>query len=140
MGVQISPEDRMRARKHLGYTNVSQVATFQLGIPAAIQTQYMIEGALDKLLPEALPEFASLLSKLDAVEESIEETMEDLEASTFGAIKLRDDHYEKLIQRYKYWRAALANLLAVMPNPYDFRFNGALGDAPSGGINIPVSN
>lgn len=140
MAIQISPEDAVRARKHLGYLNVQAVATFQLGVPAAVQTQFMIEGALPKILPEALDLFRDYLCKLDRIEQQIDESADDLEAKKVGSIELRDDHFEKLIQRYKHWRAALGNLLATPPNPYDFRFNGALGAAPGGGLNISVNN
>lgn len=138
MPIQVSPEDQVRARKHLGYLNVTSAMTFNGGIPAATQTQFMIEGAFPKILPEALTLFRDYLCKLDQIEETLAESMPDLEAKKVGSIELRDDHFEKLVQRYKYWQNALGNLLGVMPNPFDFRWN-----APSSGgasINVPVSH
>jgi len=144
VSVQVSPEDQVRARKHLGYLNVTSAMTFNGGIPAATQTQFMIEGAFPKILPEALTLFRDYLCKLDQIEETLAESMPDLEAKKVGSIELRDDHFEKLVQRYKYWRSSLGNLLGVMPNPFDFRFGGSMaGDGPSGvggGINVSVAH
>lgn len=141
MAVVVSEQDKARARDHMGYLGVQSSSTFDLGIPAGVQTQFMIEGAFSKILPSALPMFVKLLDRLDKLECELDESMEDLRATQVGSITLRDDFFEKLLQRYKYWRAKLGNIMGVPPNPYDFRFGGALaGDAPMGGLNVSVQH
>lgn len=130
----LTEEDKNRCRHHLGYLAVQASQTFVLGVPAGVQTQFMVEGAFNRVLPSAEAGFRRLLDKLDRVEERIEESTEDVEVESVGNIKINDKALQRLLARYQYWRAAVANMLGVIPNPYDQRFGSLL----AGGINVPV--
>lgn len=130
----ISEQDRVRARSHMGYLGVGSVSTFSLGIPAGMQTQFMIEGAWDKVLPQHETQFRLLLDRLDRVEEQIDCSIENLAASSLGEITLRGDEFERLLDRYRYWQGKLGNLLGVTPNPFDMRWRGG------GGMNVSVNH
>lgn len=135
----ISEQDKVRARHHCGYLNVGSASTFALGIPAGVQTQFTIEGAWSKVLPQAESLFRSHLDKLDAIEEQIVDNTENVAVSKIDEIELRPDEFRQLIQRYMYWQGALCNLMGITPNPFDQRpwlgmgFNGA-----GGGVNVGV--
>src|SRR5216684_409550 len=99
----ISEQDKVRARHHTGYLGVGSAQTFSLGIPAALQTQFMIEGAFSKILPSAEPLFRDLLDKMDAVEQQIVDDTPNLAVDAIDVIKIRSDEMKQLMQRYQYW-------------------------------------
>lgn len=133
----ISEDDKSRARGHLGYLEVQEASTFVLGQPAGVQTQFIIEGAWARLLPQAEKRFRQLLDRLDALEQQIEDNSENLAVDELGDIKVRADEFKEIVRRYIWWRAKLGNMLGVTPNPFDQRFN-AWGMGGGGGINVSV--
>lgn len=126
-------EEKVRIRAHLGYLNVAAVQTFVLGSPAGVETQFLVEGAMNRVLPEALSLARNHLAKCDFVETQIVENQELLAVTAVGEISVRENEYEQLLKRYHYWRNALANVLGVYPNPFDKRFE-------STGLNVSVSH
>jgi len=132
----LTDQDKIRARHHAGYLNVQQATTFVLGVPAGVQTSFVIEGALDKLIPAAEPFFRSLLDRLDLIEQQIVDNTENLAVNKVDEIELRPDEFRELMRRYFHWQGSMCNLLGVPPNPFDQRFSG--WNTGSGGINVPV--
>lgn len=134
----LTPDERVRIRHHLGFLNVQEAATFALGVPAAVETQFVIEGAFDKLLEAALPLVRRLLAACDSTEAQFFDNQENLAVTKVGGIQLRDDEGNELMganKRYDYWRRALANAFGIWVNPFDGR--PGLG-AGSNGINVSV--
>jgi hypothetical protein len=120
---------------------VTQAQTFVLGVPAAVQTQFVIEGALNNLLPSALPLFEDLLAKLDVTEQQIFDNTPNVAVDRVDEIELRADELKQLILRYRYWQGGLCNLLGIPPNPYDQRpMLGAGWGNGGAGINVSVIN
>jgi hypothetical protein len=117
----LTPEVRVKIRHHLGYLNVQFAYTFVLGIPAAVQTQFTIEGAFDRILADAEPEVHRQLRILDHIEELDVETLGDIEVSEIGEITIDPKVYEKRWGQYERWRRSLANLFGIAPNPFDQR-------------------
>lgn len=134
----LTQDEKVRVRHHLGYLNVEEVATFALGVPANVQTQFMIEPAMDKVLVAAEEKLRSLLGQLDAVEFQIFDDTETLVALKVGSIEINPDSFDKVLQRYLFIRSALANVLGIIPNPYDKRFFNEAGGAI--GINVAVNH
>lgn len=132
----LTEDEKSRARHHLGYLQVTSAQTFVLGVPAAVQTTFMIEGALNKLLPSGESKFRSILDNLDGVEAQIIEDQENLAVDQIDTIKVRPDEFKHLMIRYEYWRSGLANLLGIIPNPFDQRAYIGRGFS---GVNVPVS-
>jgi len=126
-------EEKVRARHHLGFLNVQEAYTFVLGTPAGVETQFIIEGALNRMLPAAVPLFRELLAKCDSTEAQRFDDQEALVASKVGGIDLRGREGQiGLALQYDYWRQGLANLLGIYVNPFDKRTD--LG----GGLNVRV--
>ena len=134
----IAEQDKVRARHHMGYLNVGSAQTFVLGIPAAVQTQFTIEGAFSKVLPQAEAKFLDLLNKLDSIEVQIDENTENVAVDRVDEIELRKDEFRQLIIRYQHWQGALGNLLGVTPNPFDQRPWLGQGYNGGGGVNVSV--
>ena len=131
----LSDEEKVRVRHHLGYLNVGSAGTFAMCVPAAQQALFIVDGAMDKVLPEAEPIVRDLISRLDAVEVEMTDSLENQAAKRVDEIEINDKHFEKCVQRYRWWQQTLANLLASPTNPYDQRFGGW---GSKGSLNISV--
>lgn len=127
----LTEQEKIKIRHHLGFLNVAEVATFTLGTPAGVETQFIIEGAMERVLEAALPELRRQLQILDVIEEQMVADHELLAVKKIGEITVREDEQQALDARYERWRCSLANLLGVYPNPFDKR---------GGGINVPVQH
>lgn len=127
-------EEKVRARHHLGFLNVDEAYTFVLGTPAGVETQFIIEGALNRILPSAMPLFRELLAKCDATEAQRFDDQDSLVASRVGSIELRGREGQVAqAMQYDYWRQGLANLMGIYVNPFDKRT-----DLSGGGLNVRV--
>ena len=136
----LTEQDKVRARTHMGYGGVQQAQTFIQGVPAAVQTAFMIEGALNRLLPESEPVLRNLLDRLDGIETQILEDQGDYAAVKVGSIEVNLKEFQHLIVQYQHWQGQLANLLQVPPNPFDQRPMLGPGYGGGGGMNVPVQH
>jgi hypothetical protein len=127
----LTEQEKVRTRDHMGYLNVVDVQTFVLGTPAAVETQFLIEGAMNKVLEHALPLFRQILAKCDLILEQKVDDLENLAVDELGDIKLRKDEQARLDDQYDYWVAKLENMLGVPRNPFDKTRMGR-------GINVAV--
>lgn len=114
-------DEKVRIRHHLGYLNVAQGSTFVLGVPAALEPQFIIEIAMNKVLPAAEGLVRRLLANCDAAEEQIAENTQNVAATQVDEIALNDKEFEQIVKRLNYWRGGLANALAIYQNPFDKR-------------------
>ena|SRR3990167_6965767 len=128
----LTQQERVRIRMHLGYLNVSAVSTFVLGTPAAVETQFIIEGAMDRVLLEAEGLVRELLGICDTVLAQKVEGLEAMQVDSIGDIAVRKNHQVQLDGEYDKWRGKLADALGVFVNPFE-KWSGG------GGINVPVS-
>lgn len=120
-----SEQEKVRIRHHLGYLNVSTMQTFSLGVPTAIETQFLIEGAMNRVLVQAEQEARRLVGVLDTIEAQMVGDLELLAVRKIGEIEVNPDEQGKLKQQYRHWQGTLGNLLGIPPNPYDQRFMNA---------------
>lgn len=127
--------EKVRIRHHLGYLGVTDAYTFVLGTPAAVETQFLIEGAMDRVMEEALPLARELLARCDLTESQMIDDQELIAVDEIGEIKLRKTQQKELRKVYREHIRALSNLLGVPQNPFDKRGFGVGG---AGGTNIPV--
>lgn len=123
MGALVTDEEKSRARHHLGYIQVEAVATFSLGIPAAMQTTFMIEGALNRIMttPGAIEKFRQLLERLDCVENEVFCGVDLASVDVLDTITVRKDRLRELAKYYLIAVGGLENLLGVPRNPWDCR-------------------
>jgi hypothetical protein len=133
MGVDyLTPEEKVRIRHHLGFLNVDESSTFVIGLPAGVETQFMIEGAFHRLLPEAIPQVRKLLQYCECTEEQKFGSQANAVVKSVDGIAMGGVEEQALLAKgYDHWRAALANMFGVPPNPFDMRYGG-------GRLNIPV--
>lgn len=129
----LSAQDKARVRYHMGYPQVTQAQTFVVGgVPAPMELNFMIEGAMNKIAPESEGTFRGLLDKLDGIEAQMIQDQPNIAAKQVGNVTPNQDEFKQLIYQYQYWQGQLSNMLAVPVNPFDKRF-------ASMGINCPVA-
>jgi len=132
----LTDDERVSVKHHLGYPNAVAIETFVLGVPAAMEPLFMLEGALNAIAPAAEERARQTLRRLDRLEQQIEDNADALVLSRADEVDFRPDEFEKVAQRYQYWQGELCNLIGVPgPNPFDARFA-----AGSGGVNIAVAH
>ena len=129
----LTAQEKVKVRHHLGFLNVAQVQTFVLGSPQAVETQFIIEGAMNLILQDAEPELRRHLQILDKIEEQLIDDQELLAVDAVDEIKVRGTELKELRKEYQYWRHSMANLLGCYPNPFDKRWT-----AVDGSLNVPV--
>ena len=123
-------EEKVKVRHHLGFLNVAEAYTFVLGTPAAVETQFLVEGAMNRVLESALTLVRKHLQVLDGIEQQKIDDLELLAVTKVGEIEIRADEQQALEQQYERWQASLANCLGIYPNPWDKRGGS--------GLNVPV--
>jgi hypothetical protein len=117
----------------MGYGGVSLAYVMSVGgLPAPLETTFMVEGAMNRVMPESEDQLRVTLKRLDTIDDQLFCDRSNLAAERIGDITVNLKQLQMLRQEYLYWRSTLAAMLMVPPNPHDPRFG--LG----GGINIPV--
>jgi len=120
----LTPEEKTWVRYHLGFVGVTSIATFALGAPAAIETQFIIESAMNLLLLESEGIVRDILGKLGGILSQMVDDHELLAIERLGEITIRKDEHDALRKEYLFWQRSLGNVFGVRPNPYDQRFLG----------------
>lgn len=132
----LNEEEKVSIRHHLGYLNVQDAQTFVLGTPASVETQFIVEGAMQRVLEAALPRVRQHIAILDEIERQKVENLELLQVRELGELTINSDGKDReqvqLDEQYNRWVCSLANLLGVYRNPFDKR------KSYRGGINVRV--
>lgn len=132
-GNGITALEKVDCRRHMGYLNVSEAQTFVLGTPAATETQFLIEGAMTRILVEAMPRFREYLGELNSIEREKSAARKRMKAKRIGNLETNPEEQRDLDAQYLVWQGKLADLLGCPPNPFSKAFEG-------GGafVNVPV--
>lgn len=136
----LTEDEKVRVRHHTGYLNVQQAQTFTLGTPAGVETQFLIEGAMNRVLDGALPRLRELLGMCEETERNMfcdQDLMAVTQLDTITVNSTGEHRQQRELRRaYLYWQRSLCNLLGVPPNPFDQR-KGLYG---LGGVNVTVQH
>jgi len=115
----LTQEERSKTRYHLGFPNIGNATVLALGFPAAGHPAFLLEAAMDQILPVAEPNFRYVLSQCDCTEKQIAEARSRLKAATAGNVILRGrEELEDLEDTYTYWTDALVDIFGVNKNPF----------------------
>jgi|WetSurMetagenome_2_1015567.scaffolds.fasta_scaffold57238_4 hypothetical protein len=125
--------EKSRIRHHLGYPIVASITTFALGVPMAIEPSFMLESAMDKIIPGCEDVTREKIAVLDKIEQQMVEDLELLSVRKVDEIEINENELSALRKQYDYWASSLANDFRVLRNPYDFRLQ-------TGGINVSVQH
>lgn len=125
-----SNEDKERVRYHLGYSSVSAVPAYFMGFPRATEPQWLVEVAMNNVLPEGEMRVRQIVGVMDGLEQKLVEATGRFAAKEVGEIVLRDDECDLLRNEYAHWRNQLGSALGIFPNP--------ASPISGGGISVPV--
>ena len=118
----LSVEEKMRTRYHLGYPQIGTFTVMALGVPAAGQTQFILERQMDHILPEAEPKLREVLCECDRIETTIKDARQRLSVERSGDVRFRvREELEDLYELYEVWTDTLADMLAAVKNPRSAR-------------------
>lgn len=129
----LSAQERVSIRHHMGYPQMKQVATFSLGTPANIQTDFLVERAMDLANSTGgVVRIRQYLCTLDKIECSMVDGMGDYDIARFDTVEVNPQAQTQKERLYYYWLNHLSDALAIPPNP--LRFSAFGGN----GINVGV--
>lgn len=144
----LTESEKERVRYHLGYMETSfggnqAAASLQFGIPRPIETIFLVEEAIQRLLTNefAITRVRAVLQTMDNLEASLASAACSLQAESIGDLKLRSakcgETYPDLLEReYVRWGLRLSDILGVPVYAYSTRYRKAgCGNGPG---SIPV--
>jgi len=116
--MSLSDTEKVRIRYHLGYPNVTAIASLNAGIPIPLQTLFLVENAMDRVIDEALPIVRTHIQTLDNIECQLVEGQRNLAVNRLGDMEIRREHLDQLEGEYRRWANRLADTLGVPLYPY----------------------
>lgn len=128
-------QEKERIRYHLGYIQVQPAASIQFGLPRPTQTAFLVESAMNLLIPEAEDRVRRILAVMDGIEAQLIDAQPRLAATQLDELHIRGDETDALETEYARWGSRLADIFGVPIYPYSLRYKGRLG--PVAG-SIPV--
>lgn len=131
----LNDDEKAKVRRYLGYFNTGTAASIMLGVPRPAQPLFLVDMAMDLLLPPAEPRIRQILSIIDGTEQRLITAQKRLSATQLGELHLRDNEPDLLRKERKWWIKLLADELGVPMNSY----SEGLGTAGGGSIPIRLS-
>lgn len=128
-------EEKQRIRYFLGYPSVQPAASINYGIPKPIQTLFLVESAMNLILPVAEEKVRSILNVLDGIECRMVDAQTRMAATSVDNLTMRKDETDALEGEYRRWANRLADVLGVPLYAYSLRFKQS-GMAYAGSIPV----
>lgn len=116
-------EEKQRIRYHLGYPSVQPAAALTYGMPKPLQTLFLVESAMNLILPVAEDKVRSLLTTLDTIECRLQDAQTRMAATSVDNLTMRKDETDALEGEYRRWANRLADLMGVPLYAYSLRFH-----------------
>lgn len=123
----LNEEEKVRIRHHLLYPQVRAIATFALGTPANIQTDFIIENAMNQVMPAALPTLRQYIQVLDCIECSMIDGMEVYDLAAIDNIQINGLSQRQKQALYDRWIEKLEMFFGVPMNPMRYYTRGGRG-------------
>ena len=86
----LTDEEKVSIRHHLGYLQTSPVVTIFMGFPAATQTSFLVETAMDYIPAAAVGLIRDEIADLDRCEREMREARFRLSAKSVDQIDLNE--------------------------------------------------
>jgi len=127
-----SVTEKARIRYHLGYPNVSAMASLSAGVPLPLQPMFLVEAAMDRVLPEAEALVRTLVARLDQTDEAIFQAQLRLQAERVDEITLRKDETDALEREYLRQAMRLSETIHAPVYAFSARFANINAIVPQG--------
>ena len=117
--------DKGRCRRHLGYLGLSEAAGVAFGLPVPLQTMFILEDAMNRLLNTQAVEYAhKLLDRLDSLEDLSFEAAKTGLVAVAGKLTLHPQNRlgtDNIDHEYRKQADRLADHLCVPKYPFSTR-------------------
>jgi hypothetical protein len=117
-----SVTEKVRIRHHMGYPNVAPAPSLSAGVPIPLQTMFLLEDAMNRVIAEAEPMVRQQVARLDTLDEDIFQSRVRMQASRVDEITLRKDEPDALEREYLRQAARLSEMLHAPLYPFAARF------------------
>ena len=131
----LTDDEKARAKYHLGYLGAAPAASITFGMARPIQTLFLVDSALNNLLPAFDDKVRQILGVMDGVECRLVEAQDRLAAKQIDSLTLRDDEPTQLEAEYRRWGYRLADLLGVPVYAYSTKYRQA-GKTTAGNVSV----
>jgi hypothetical protein len=131
----LTPEERQQVRYHLGFVSVAPAASINFGIVRPIQTLFLVEQAMNYLLPVGEAKVRQIIGILDGIECRLVDAQDRLAAKSLDNLTMRPDETDALENEYYRWGGRLADTLGVPFYAYSNRYKRH-GKAYAGSIPV----
>lgn len=118
----LTEEEQQRTRYHLGYLSVSPATALNFGLPRPAQTLFLVESAMQNLMPVAEDKVRQILSVMDGIECRLVDAQSRLAAASIDNLTMRRDEPDALEAEYYRWGGRLADILGVPFYAYSNRY------------------
>lgn len=120
-------EEKQRIKYHLGYPLVKSAASLSYGMPKPLQTLFLVESALNLVIPVAEDKVRQLIATLDTIECRLQDAQTRMAATSVDTLTMRRDEADALEAEYRRWANRLADLMGVPLYAYSLRFQRSGG-------------
>lgn len=128
--------ERQRIRVDLGYLGSGTSASFSLGLPRPMQNIYLVEDAINFVLPETEPIVRRIMDVMDNVETKLVEAQDLLAATKVDEILTRADECDRLEEQWVRWGEQLASVIGAPYNYYNARYQRWAAGSQAGSIPV----
>ncbi len=118
----LTDEEKQRVRYFLGYPSVQPAVGISFGVPKLIQTQFLLELAMEKILPIAENKIRQIIGVMDGIECRLIDAQDRLAAKSLDNLTMRADETDALEAEYYRWGGRLADTLGVPFYAYSNRY------------------
>lgn len=118
----LTQEERQQVRYHLGYLSVSPAVALNFGLPRPVQTLFLVEQAMDSIMPVAENKIRQIIGILDGIECRLVDAQTRLAAASLDNLTMRRDEPDALEGEYYRWGGRLADTLGVPFYAYSNRY------------------
>ncbi len=118
----LTPEERQQVRYHLGFNSSQPAAAITFGIARPIQTLFLVETAMNYLLPIGENKVRQILGIMDGIECRLVDAQDRLAAKSLDNLTMRADETDALEAEYYRWGGRLADTLGVPFYAYSNRY------------------
>ncbi len=106
-------------RHHLGFPQLGIPFILALGVPAAGQSAFLIEDAMNRVTPAAEPKTRQILSECECIERQQQEARSRMRIAATGETVFRArEEMEDLESDYDLWTDKLVDIFGVNKNPF----------------------
>lgn len=115
----LTEPEKTAVRYHLGYLSITQPTAIALGFPTASHLQFIVESAMNSIIPSAEPRVRRCIQDLDCIEDQQSSFRTSLEIVKSGTTEIRgSEAFYELDMQYRRWAQRLADILGTPLNPF----------------------